>query len=163
MKKLARFGASAVPIEKAVKRAALPTESWTVHVSHDISNIELSPRDSSPCRTTSPLEFQSQCSELESTYPLPPKNSATRPKKQRTKSHEQHVQSIRHIDNLVIDNQHSCIQNPNLGILTEPSVPNVAATSGTADNTVVLLIGARKLQKDTTATMTALRRGVKVL
>lgn len=37
-------------------------------------------------------------------------------------------------------------------LMIEPSVLNVAATSGTADRTVVDDIGAKKLQNDMTAT-----------
>jgi hypothetical protein len=48
-------------------------------------------------------------------------------------------------------------------LMMEPSVLNVFATSGTAERTVVEEMGARKLQKETTATMTIFRRGVNLL
>lgn len=43
-------------------------------------------------------------------------------------------------------------------LIIDPSQWNVAATSGTADKTVVEEAGARKLQKDMTATMIIFRR-----
>ena len=42
-------------------------------------------------------------------------------------------------------------------LMMDPSHPYVAATSGTAESTVVEDTGAKKLQKDKTATMTILR------
>jgi hypothetical protein len=48
-------------------------------------------------------------------------------------------------------------------LMIEPSVLYVAATSGTADNTVVDEIGARKLQNATTVTMMVFRRSEKRL
>jgi len=48
-------------------------------------------------------------------------------------------------------------------LMIDPSVLNVAATSGTADKTVVEDIGARKLQNDIAATMTIFRRSENLL
>jgi hypothetical protein len=48
-------------------------------------------------------------------------------------------------------------------LMMDPSVLNVAATSGTADKTVVEEIGARKLQNDIAATMTIFRRSENLL
>ena len=48
-------------------------------------------------------------------------------------------------------------------LMIDPSVLNVSATSGTAESTVVLEMGAKKLQNETTATMTILRRSVNLL
>jgi hypothetical protein len=48
-------------------------------------------------------------------------------------------------------------------LITEPSHPNVFATSGTADNTVVEDIGAKKAQKERTAVMIILRFSVNLL
>ena len=47
--------------------------------------------------------------------------------------------------------------------MIDPSVPNVADTSGTADSTVVDETGARNEQKDRTAVMICLRRKEKRL
>jgi len=44
-------------------------------------------------------------------------------------------------------------------LMTLPVVPNSAATSGTADSTVVEEMGARKLQYEISATMMSLRLG----
>jgi hypothetical protein len=48
-------------------------------------------------------------------------------------------------------------------LMIDPSVLNVAATSGTADKTVVEETGARKLQNDIAATMTIFLRSEKRL
>lgn len=48
-------------------------------------------------------------------------------------------------------------------LMIDPSVLYVAATSGTADKTVVEEMGARKLQNDTVATMAIFRRSENLL
>lgn len=48
-------------------------------------------------------------------------------------------------------------------LIIDPSVSNVADTSGTADSTVVEDTGARKEQKDKTAVMICFRRSEKRL
>lgn len=48
-------------------------------------------------------------------------------------------------------------------LIIDPSVLYVAATSGTADKTVVEETGARKLQKDIAATMIIFRRSENLL
>ena len=49
--------------------------------------------------------------------------------------------------------------NALLKLIMVPVLLYVFATSGTAANTVVLLIGAKKLQKESRATITSLRLG----